>query len=116
MIEVKLSVFNKPLGESLAARGLLFTAVDTVSYTLCTMILIYNNMYSTATYFSCCVWPFSSSSYKVIKEVQKCALPHILNMVHNITGNCENNTLGLYTYIQSVPGGMCQTSGECSLS
>lgn len=83
MIQLKLNVFNKPLGGggSLAAPGLMFTAVDTVSYALFTTTLIYYNVCFIVTCFDHCVWPFSSSSYKVIKEIHKRVLPHILNMV-----------------------------------
>jgi len=74
-------------GGAFAAPRVLFTAVDTVSYTLFTTIVIYYNVCSIATCLDHCVWPFSSSSYKVIKEIQKRALPHILSVVHGVTGN-----------------------------
>ena len=42
--------------------------------------------------------------------------PWLLIFLIEVTTNAELVTIYIYIYIQSVPGGMCQTSGECSLS
>ena len=47
-----------------------------------------------------------------LREIQTFFLP-LLKLVSKIL--CHLFILYIYIYIQGVPGGMCQTSGECSL-
>ena len=68
--------------------------------------------------------PYSELCFFSPKTAGSRFLPNAINHLQNYTELLEEqcvlniiiNYIYIYIYIQGVPGGMCQNSGECSLS
>ena len=70
-----------------------------INYMICVTLCL------TATCFTNGLWLLSACLYLIINGTL-----HTRKMLHVLIRYV------LHVYVQGVPGGMCQTSGECSLS